>query len=91
MNDGPKHFTWSDKSKNDFFNKLNNPDTIYQIENIEFLHTHDPIKMVSGLTEILINTAKEAKVKIIGKKKNNVENPPRFDNLCKELKSEIKS
>ena len=91
MNDGPKHFTWSDKGKNDFFNQLNNPDTLNQIENITTLHTNDPIKMVSGLTKILIKTAKEAKINTVEKKKKNTENPPWFNNSCEELKSEIKS
>ena len=91
MNDGPKHFTWADKSKNDFLNQISNPDTIHQIENITSLFTNDSIKMVSSLTEILIKTTKEAKVKTVGRKKNTGENPPLFDNSCEKLKKEIKS
>ena len=59
MTDGPKRFIWTDKSKKDFFNQLSNPDTIHQIDNVTNLYTHDPNKMVSGLTEILTKTAKK--------------------------------
>ena len=72
---GPKHFTWADKSKNDFLNQLSNPDTIHQIENITSLFTNDPIKMVSSLMEILIKNAKEAKVKKVEKRKIPVKIP----------------
>ena len=91
MREGPKHFIWSEKSKNDFCKQLNTPVTIHHIENTTTLHTHDPIKMVSDLTEILIKPAIEVKVKTVEKKKKNAENPPWFDNSCEELKTEIKS
>ena len=92
MIDGPKHFTWSDKNKNDFLNQLSNPDTIHQIENITSLFTNDSIKMVSNLTEILIKTAKEAKSKKqLNRKTNTGENPSLFGNSCEKLKKEIKS
>ena len=91
MTDGPKHSIWSDKSKNDFLTQLSKPNTIHQIEIITTLYTNDPIKMVSSLTEILIKTAKEAKVKTVEKKRNTAENPPWFDNTCEKLKKEIKS
>ena len=47
--------------------------------------------MVSGLTEILTKTAKQARVKVAKNKKNKIENPPWFDKSCEKLKSEIKS
>ena len=75
MTDGPKHFIWSDKSKNDFLNQLSKPDTIHQIEIIMTLYTNDTIKMVSSLTGILIKTAKEAKVKTVERKKHCRKSP----------------
>ena len=90
MSDGPKQFTWSDKGKNDFLYHLKNPDTIHQIDNITNFYTHDPNTMISALTEILIHTAKEAKVKTVKIKDKNVKNPPWFDYPCVKLKNEIK-
>ena len=88
-NKAPKHYIWTEESKQIFFGHLQTTDFDSRLDRIYGLDQSDPNLLVNQTSEMLISVAERAKIKFA--KKDRTNDPPWFDKSCKDMKDSIRN